>query len=72
MLSKGVIAPSTSPWASPILLVPKKDGELRFVVDFRKINAAMKKNSRPLPRCDDLIDLMGQISHVTPAVSFVR
>ena len=49
MLSAGVIAESTGPWASPILLVGKKDGSQRFCDDYRKLNNILVKNSYPLP-----------------------
>ena len=49
MLEKGVIQPSTSPWASPIVLVQKKDGIMRLCIDYRKVNAATRKDAYPLP-----------------------
>src|ERR1043165_460512 len=56
MLEKGVIEKSTSPWASPIVIVPKKNGEKRFCIDLRKINKATKRDEHPLPRIDDMLD----------------
>ena len=59
MLSRGVIEPSHSPWASPIVLVRKKDGSTRFCVDFRKVNDCTRKDAQPLPRIDDTLDAEG-------------
>ena len=55
-LEAGVIEPSNSEWADPVLFVPKKDGRLRFCVDYRKVNEMTLKDSYPLPRMDDCID----------------
>ena len=58
MLRLGIIEPSYSSWASPIVLVEKKDGTVRFCVDFRLVNDLLVKDSYPLPRIDDSIDAL--------------
>lgn len=56
MLNRGIIQPSTSPWASPIILVKKKDETDRLVVDFGRLKSVTLKDSYPLPRIEDALD----------------
>jgi hypothetical protein len=56
LLKAGMIQPSSSPFGAPMLFVPKKDGTLRGVIDYRAVNRITVKDKYPLPRIDDLID----------------
>lgn len=55
LLERGLIEPSTSAYASPILFVKKKTGELSMVLDYRSLNKLTVKNRFPRPRVDDPI-----------------
>ncbi|RVE62229.1 hypothetical protein OJAV_G00155100 [Oryzias javanicus] len=59
MLRGGIIEPSDSPWASGVVMVKKKKGpKMRFCVDYRPLNGVTKKDSYPLPRIDESLDLV--------------
>lgn len=58
LLANGIIRESSSPYASPIILVKKKSGEYRMCVDFRKLNAITIKDKYPMPLIDEQIDKM--------------
>lgn len=58
MLDGGIIRRSYSPYASPVVLVRKKDGSLRLCVDYRKLNAKTIKDSYALPRIEETLDAL--------------
>ncbi len=64
-LEANVIEPTSSEWAAPVLFVPKKDGKLRFCIDYRKLNEATVKDSYPIPRMDDCLDSLGEATIFT-------
>ena len=65
MLKDDVVEPSESPWSSPVVLVRKKDGSLRYCIDYRKLNAVTVKDSYPLPRIDDSLDALRHAKYFT-------
>ena len=65
MLEQDIIKVSSSPWSSPVVLVKKKDGTIRFCVDYRKLNAVTRKDSYPLPRIDDALDALSGAKYFT-------
>ena len=65
MRKQGVVKLSHSPWASPIVLMPKKDGSLRFCVDYRHLNSLTREDVYPLPRVKDILDTLGEAKYFT-------
>ena len=63
MLDGGAIRPSQSPWCNAVVLVRKKDGSLRFCIDFRRLNARTKKDAYPLPRMQETMESMVSAQH---------
>ena len=63
LLERGVIRPSQSDYASPIVLVRKKSGALRLCVDYRRLNAKTRKDAYPLPRIDESLDALGRAQY---------
>ena len=64
MLHDGIIQSSHSPWAAPMVLVPKKNGTLRICIDNRKLNAVTRPDLFPIPRIDDLLDGMSSAKFI--------
>ena len=66
MLNKGVIEPGQSPWASPIVLVKKKDGSLRFCVDYCHLNSVTEFDDYPLPWINETLEALGGVRFFQP------
>ena len=65
MLEAGVVRPSTSPWALPIVIVEKKDGGLRFCVDYCRLNQLSKFDAYPMPRIEEVFESVGSSTMIT-------
>ena len=59
MLEDGIVRPSESEWASPVVLAMKKDGTTRFCVNYKPVNEVTQKDRYPLPRIDEILDKLG-------------
>ena len=62
-LDKGWIVPSDSPYGAPVFFVPKRNGKLRMVIDYRALNAITRKDKFSLPNADDLLAQLGGAKH---------
>ena len=58
MVDGSAIGPLQSPWCNAVVLVWKKDGEFRFCIDFRQLNARTKKDFYPLPHMQETMESM--------------
>jgi hypothetical protein len=65
LLDMGYIKPSTSPFASSVVLVKKKDGTMRMCIDFRALNKKTIKNRYSIPRIDELLDELHGVVYFT-------
>lgn len=63
MKVNGIIRDSTSPWNSPIVIVPKKGGKTRFCTDYRKLNEITKGDAHPLPNITEILDQLGGMQY---------
>ena len=59
MLHDGIIRPNSSPWSSPVLLVPKNYESTRFCVDYRRLNSVTRKDRYPLPVIQEIFNIVG-------------
>ena len=65
MLANGVITRSKSEWASPVVLIHKLDGSLRFCVDYRRLNTLTVRDTYPIPGMDECLDSLGEANVFT-------
>ncbi|CAM4525512.1 unnamed protein product [Lepidochelys olivacea] len=65
MLTLRVVEESRSDWRSPIVLVPKPDGSVRFCMDFCKVNAISHFDAYPMPWVDELLERLGQAEFIS-------
>ena len=65
MEKDGIIEPSSSKWSSPLVLVKKKDGSMRFCVDYQCLNSVARYNAYPMPHVNELIDRLGNAQYIS-------
>ena len=65
LLKNGIIQPSSSPWTSPVVCVPKPGGNVRLCVDYRKVNAVTTPDIYPLPRIEELLEAISSSHYIS-------
>lgn len=65
LLDRGLIQVSASPWGFPVVFVKKPGGEWRMCIDYRGLNELTAKNGYPIPRIQDLLDIVGQARYLS-------
>ena len=65
MLEKEIIRESFGPWSSPVVLVPKKNRQMRICIDYRKLNAITEKDVYPLPTIQEILNSFNGASWFT-------
>jgi hypothetical protein len=65
LLANKIIKKSESPWAFPVVMVPKPDGTIRFCIDFSKLSPYVQYDPFPLPRIDDTLDRLASAKYFT-------
>ena len=64
-MNKEMITPCHSPYSGPAMLVPKKNGKLRLVIDYRKLNEQKIKSCWPIPSIEEIFDTLQRIAYFT-------
>ena len=65
LLTKGVVKPSHSPYAAPVVVVRKKNGSIRLCVDYRRLNSRTVKDAYPLPRTEESFNVLARAKYLT-------
>lgn len=65
LLDRGLIQVSASPWGFPVVFVKKPEGAWRMCIDYRALNELTAKNGYPIPRIQDLLDIVGQARYLS-------
>ena len=65
MIEAGIAEKSNRPYASPIVVVPNKDGSIRLCVDYRQLNQVTIFDPQPMPKLEDIINKLGKAKYIS-------